>query len=151
MPSEADQLRFRDALRNAANAVARLSEVPEPSLKQTGMMADAILLRCRELNVRWTTLDVAVPDAGVPARPDPRPMALPSLPLDDGELLSRRLSDLLCGCRAALDEPLWTDCAGAFASLAWPALDGPDGLLRLLPRVQAEITRRIYQAEAFGG
>lgn len=108
----------------------------------------------------------ALPTASALAReqtapPDP---SVPRWRIPEGEWLSDRCAAVLSGWRnlrlladAIAAEGSAEGRLAAFSLLlagfrdeTWPALADEDGLLKGLPRLQEEITKRIYRAEAFG-
>lgn len=150
-PSAEDVARFRDALRQAAESAQRFA-LAGATTRQMGMLVDGLLLRCRELNVRWRSLSpMAVEPAAPPAAPATHAGELPVWNLPSGPVLHDRVSEMLAGAPLAAEQEAWPSCAAAFQAHVWPALDGPHGLLRLLPRVQEEITRCIYREDFFRG
>ncbi|HEY3268014.1 MAG TPA: hypothetical protein VGM37_13900 [Armatimonadota bacterium] len=88
----------------------------------------------------------------------------PDWAIPKGLWLRQRCDSVLSGCQnvrllasgiTAARSPeqrltILSQICDEFRREAWPALNGEDGLLKGLPRLQEEITKRIYQAEAFG-
>lgn len=159
------------------DGVFELAEMPEPSLKQMAMGVGALLLRTRELAGHFRELEAAAGrvEPAMPAHTEEREKGrllieralahsaamwpLPQWEIERGAWLTDNCRAVFRGCKGvaqamtglAQGRRPWPDVLAIVQSVfrdeAAEALYGEDGLLKGLPRLQTDLSGRIYASE----
>jgi hypothetical protein len=168
---------FLRAANRFQDGVFDLAELPEPTLKQMGMGISALLLRTRELAGHFRGLEAAETEAAssLPEPTEQRETGrtlieralahsaalwpMPKWDVEQGAWLEERCRAVFRGCKGASQAMTglaqgrrpWRDVLdivlAVFRDEAGEALFGDDGLLKGLPRLQSDISGRIYASE----
>lgn len=168
---------FLRATNRFQDCVFHLAELPEPSLKQMAMGIGALLLRTRELAGHFRELESAEDRLApsFPTHTDEREKGrrlieralthsaamwpLPRWEIDQGPWLTDTTRAVFRGCKGvsqamtglAQGRRPWPDVLAIVLSVfrdeAANGLFGEDGLLKGLPRLQTDLSGRIYSSE----
>jgi hypothetical protein len=168
---------FLRAANRFQDGVFELAELSEPALKQMGMGIGALLLRTRELAGHFRELEAAAERQGpsLPEHTEERDKGrtlieralahsahmwpVPEWELEQGAWLSRTCRAVFQGCKGVSQamtglatgrrpgSDVLDIALAVFRDEAGDALYGDNGLLKDLPRLQTDLSGRIYASE----